>query len=107
MSVRSINHEIATQIMLQLPDEKKATLEKAINRNFWLTSAAVLENGTIKVYKEGWYIQLFGCRSSFSVFAYDRDGEFEIARKPKENKLNFLYEQAIWFQERDYEKFIK
>lgn len=44
------------------------------------------------IYKEGFYIELEGCRSKFAVFAWDRDGSFEIAeRKPDENKLSKLY----------------
>lgn len=96
------NHELAIEIIKTLSETKKETLKKALKRNFILTSSYVLSNGKITVYKEGFYLELNGTRSNFSVYANDNDGELEITRKPSENKLHKLYEQFISFNECDF-----
>lgn len=103
MKNHNINHEIAIDMINRMPDEKKNVLRKALDRNLILTSSRNLENGTMTVYKEGFYLTLEGTRCSFSVFAYDRDGEFEFTRKPREDKLNKIYKETyIKFSESDY-----
>lgn len=90
--MKSYNKEIAQEIMNKLPESKVTALRNACTRNAMLTSSYGLENMTMTIYKEGFLIQLDGCRSSFSVYAKDNDGEFEITRKPMESKLHKLYE---------------
>ena len=54
------------------------------------------------IYKEGFYLVLSGTRCSFSIFAYDKDGKLEFARKPHENKLNKIYDDSLKFSESDF-----
>lgn len=103
--MKRFQENFAGSILEEMPDGKKAVLEKALKRNFYLTSAWIMEFGKIRVYKEGWYLQLFGTRSSFSVWAFDNDGEFIYGRKPHESKLHFLYEASLHFSESDFDKF--
>lgn len=86
-----VQKPIIEMIMKALPESKKKVLYDATNRNCILTSEYLLRNGTITTYKEGWLLELVGCRSKFSVFAFDRDGEVEIGRKPISKKLNKLW----------------
>ena len=102
--MKSISYEFAKEILKTMPNDKKETLKKALNRNMILTSARILENGKITVYKEGWYLELNGCRCRFAVWAEDNDGELIIKRKPNENKLHRLYKDSIYLQEYDYEE---
>lgn len=102
----NVNKEIIFDILHKLPENKMEVLKRALERNFTLTSSYILEHGNIRVYKEGYYTTLEGTRCSFSVFAYDRDGEIEISqRKPRENKLNFIYEESLHFSESDFRDF--
>lgn len=104
---RIINKEIALEILNNLPNRKKEVLVKALNRNFILTSSYVLEQGTLAIYKEGFYLILDGTRVSFSVFAYDNDGKLIIAdRKPNDSKLRHLYDDSLNFSEPDFFKLI-
>ena len=100
----NVNKEIALEILKKLPENKKAVLEKALYRNFLLTSSYNLEFCDVTVYKEGWYLQFLGARCNFSVFAFDNDGEYIIAdRKPAENKLHKLYsDYDVRFAESDF-----
>ena len=98
------NQAIVMEMLYQMPQEKKEVLKKALERNCILTSAYVLENCTLTVYKEGWLVELSGCRSSFSVYAKDNDGEFIFMRKPNENKLHKLYSEWERMNESDYDK---
>lgn len=91
--MRKVNKEIAQEIMNMLSEQKIKVLDNACTRNLMLTSSYGLEDMTMTIYLEGWKIQLDGCRSSFSVFAKDNDGELEITRKPAESKLHKLYEE--------------
>ena len=78
--------------MAKLPEEKKATYEKACLRNYLLTSTPEMESVNLHVYKEGFCLEWIGTRCGFKVFAKDNDGELEILnRKPNENKLTKLY----------------
>ncbi len=90
--MKQFNVELAQEIMNKLPEEKKATLAKACERNLMFTSSYGLENVTMTIYLEGFHLKFEGCRSSFSVYAKDNDGELEITRKPAESKLHKLYE---------------
>ena len=86
-----INKEIAREMLLTMPAEKKTALANACRRNALLTSYYGLDHMVLTVYVEGWLLKLDGCRSSFSVYAKDNDGVLEFTRKPAESKLNKLY----------------
>lgn len=86
------NKRIAFEIVNKLEGKKRTSFLKALDRNDWLTSVWILETLSMIIYKEGFYVTFEGTRCKFSVFAYDRDGEFEIAeRKPHDSKLHPLY----------------
>lgn len=109
MTARQINKQIANDIMSNLPESKKATLSKALDRNFILTSTAVLSGCEMRIYKQGWQLNFTGTRCCFSVYANDNDGDFEITRKPSENSLNLLYTCDLTnsFNESDFESWIR
>lgn len=100
-----VNRELVTQMLNEMPEEKKVVLGKALLRNFLLTSAKVLSSCTLTVYKEGFHIRLDGTRCSFSVYAKDNDGELEFCRKPAESKLRKLYEDWGGMDEGDFDQF--
>jgi len=100
----NINYEIALDMINGMPEEKKKALRKSLERNWILTSSYIMESGYMVIYKEGFYLILNGTRCSFSVFAYDKDGEFEFARKPHENRLNKIYDDYLKFSEDDFRK---
>lgn len=102
---RKINQEIASSILHEMPLQKKQSLKNALDRNESLTSARVLSIGDITVYKEGWYLQLYGTRCQFSVYAEDNDGTLIFKRKPKEKCLDKLYKQTLYFNEHDFKEF--
>ena len=91
--MQKVNMEIARDIMGMLPTSKQIALDNACGRNFMMTSSYELENMVFTVYKEGFMIELQGCRSAFRVFAKDNDGKLEITRKPNENKLHKIYDE--------------
>lgn len=97
-----INKEIAIDMLKKMPEKRKNTFRKALDRNMYLTSAWVLTLGRMTIYKEGYYLQLYGTRSSFSVWAYDNDGRFIFSRKPLDKKLRKLYIVDIMFNEVDF-----
>ena len=99
------NRQIVAEMLTQMPEAKKATLVKALERNLILTSSWVLSSCTLTIYKEGWLVKLDGTRCSFSVFAKDNDGEYEFIRKPNENKLHKLYEEWQGMNESDFYEF--
>ncbi len=102
-----INKEIAFEIVKKLDGKKRTSFLKALDRNDWLTSVWILEELTMIIYKEGFYITFTGTRCKFSVFAYDRDGEFEIAeRKPHDSKLHPLYRTDGHTDEGDFKDFL-
>ena len=88
-----VNKDIAREIIkLVMEDNKrKITLEKALDRNFILTSSYNLEELTLEIYKEGFYLILEGTRCSYKVFARDNDGKLELIRKPR--VLNKIYSE--------------
>lgn len=89
------NNKICQAIMRQIVDamsEKKIdTFCNACNRNGYLTSHFGMSTYILDTYIEGWYFHCEGTRSSFAVWAWDRDGDLEIGRKPKEDKLRYLW----------------
>lgn len=103
--MEKVNYEIAMDMLKNMPEKKKEVLKNALSRNYYLTSNWAMEFGTMIIYKEGFLLRLEGTRCSFSVFAYDRDGELEFARKPIENCLNKLYEDDIDLSELDFFQF--
>lgn len=98
----NINYEIAIDMLNNMPEVKKQTLRKALERNLYLTSSYIMESGTMTIYKEGFLLRLNGTRCSFSVFAFDNDGELIFSRKPNEKKLNKIYDEFLKFSESDY-----
>lgn len=103
--MKTYNQSIVSDILNQMPAEKKAVLGRALDRNLILTSTRVLSSCTLTVYKEGWLVTLEGTRCSFSVFAKDNDGEYEFIRKPNESKLHKLYDDWESMDESDYYNF--
>lgn len=104
------NEEFTTMLLEAMPEEKKDVLRNALDRNLSLTSSRTLEHGQLTVFKEGWYIELEGCRSGFKVFVLDNDrfdetGDtpFKVIRKPADNKLSKLYSVSIHMWEADYD----
>ena len=67
--------KIAFEGIEGMSDKKKQTLRNALRHNNSITSAEVLENCDVTVYKEGYYFEFEGIRSSFSVYFQDNDGE--------------------------------
>lgn len=101
--MKNINKEIAIEMLSKLNGSKKETLIKALERNNMLTSTYTLSSCDMVIYKEGWFIKLTGARCSFALFAYDRDGEIELAnRKPVESKLNKIYDTWFAMDESDF-----
>lgn len=95
-----LNRLAVINTLNNMPDEKKAVLHKALQRNYSITSSYMLENGKVTIYAEGAYLQLTGVRCSFSVFV-NADGKF--TRKPNENKLTKLFEiNTMLFNENDF-----
>ena len=100
-----VNKEIAMSMLKEMPELKKDQLKKTLNRNLQFTSAYILEQGVLTIYKEGFYLKLIGIRSSFSLWAYDEDGKFVFGRKPYETKLHKIYDDLIHFELRDFDLF--
>lgn len=100
-----INREIVAEIIAKMPETKRQTLSKALDRNEILTSSRVLSGCTLTIYKEGFLVELEGTRCGFTVYANDNDGELEITRKPNENKLHKLYSEWQNMNEDDYRGF--
>ena len=88
-----VNKEIAKEIIKKVIEDnkRKTTLENALDRNFMLTSSYNLEDLTLEIYKQGFYLILKGARCYYKVFAKDNDGKLELVRKPK--KLDFIYSE--------------
>ena len=100
----NICYEMAYRMLDEMPECKAEVLCKALDRNLILTSCSVLSSGYLYTYKEGWLLKLEGTRCSFSVFAYDNDGELLFSRKPKESSLHLLYSKWLTFNECDYDR---
>lgn len=91
--MKNVNKEIVREIIAMVMEDakRKTTLEKALDRNFILTSSYNLEELTLEIYKEGFYLILEGTRCSYKVFARDNDGKLELIRKPR--VLNKIYSE--------------
>ena len=100
-----VNREIVAEILQKMPENKKETLRKALDRNLILTSSRVLSCCEMTIYKEGWLVELTGTRCKFSVFAKDNDGQYEFIRKPNKDKLHKLYSESQMMNEDDYRNF--
>lgn len=96
--------KFSLDILEGMPARKKNVLGNALERNSALTSTKTLEHGTMRVYKEGFYLVLNGTRCSFSIWEGDDDDGFKYGRKPTDRKLNFLHEVSLHFYETDYSK---
>lgn len=96
---KQVNKEIAIDILQSLTPQQKVQLEKALDRNEALTSTFGLPFGTLRVYKEGWYLTCEGTRSQFSAWCSDNDGTLVPGRKPNERTLSFLYEDSLTFND--------
>ena len=103
--MKKVNRDIMQEMIHTMPEPKKMVLSKALDRNEILTSARVLSSVTMKVYREGWYLQMDGTRCSVGVWCFDRDGELVHGRKPREASLHLLYEDWLNASESDYEGF--
>lgn len=103
MNMEKVNIEIVKEILKTMPQTKKEQLKKALIRNFNLTSSYNLEDCTLTIYKEGFYLELNGARSSFKVFAKDDDGKLIITRKPQ--NISKLYFETKKMNESDFIKF--
>ena len=91
--MRQINKEIAKEMFNGMSDHKAQVLEAARRRNGILTSTFDLENVTLTIYKEGFYLEMTGCRSRFALWCFDRDGELVEGRKPAEKSLHKIYSE--------------
>ena len=91
-----INIEITKEIVKKVMADasRKQTLEKALLRNYTLTTVYDLESVILEVYKEGYYLILSGTRCEYKVYAKDNDGELELTRKPNKDKLHLLYKDS-------------
>lgn len=98
--------DFTLELLKNMPEDKRETLRAAIRRTALLTSEFNLQNTNVSIYKEGYYITAEGCKSKWSMFVRDNDGEFEYIRKPNENTLHYLYN--VWFSGMtiDYYKYI-
>lgn len=91
MTIKEVANMTVEMIFDAMPEEKKEVFRNACYRNLLLTSDYGLYFSQLTVYKEGFYWKADGTRSGFAVFAKDNDGELEIIRKPKEDKLHRLW----------------
>lgn len=98
MKIKEIANMTVEMIFEAMPENKKEVFRNACIRNNILTSYYGLDFSELTVYKEGFYWSASGTRSGFAVFAKDNDGELDIIRKPKENKLHRLW-GYMWMNE--------
>lgn len=87
-----VNYELAKEMLDNMPTEMRRRLSKTLYRNSCFTSSMHLPRPSMRVYKEGWYIEAEGCQCHFAMWVGDNDGEYVYGRKPAEKKLHFLYE---------------
>lgn len=84
--------EMTVEMMVEaMPESKLQVFRNACCRSAILTSYYGLGFSTLTIYKEGYYLEMQGCRSGFAVFVKDMDGELEVTRKPKDSKLSRLW----------------
>ena len=89
--MKGISKQIAKIMLEGIRNEKKIGLVRACERNEILTSYYGLEEAVLTIYREGFYLEPIGCRSSLLFGAGDDDGELVEGRKPAERKLMKLY----------------
>lgn len=82
---------VLEELFSRMPDKKVISAWRTCYRNLCFTSEFVPEHCHLEVYKEGWYFVAEGCQCRFSVWAFDRDGEFEFGRKPDKRKLHLIW----------------
>ncbi len=92
------DYEMIRDIINGMPEGKKEQLRSTLERNYLLTTCYDLPMVEIRTYIEGWQVILSGTKCRFSIWAFDRDGEFEYGRKPVEKKLHLLHGEygATW-----------
>lgn len=83
--------DIVRMMFDAMDDKKKYAYEEACARVSYLTSHYGMSRYTLSTYKEGWYFETEGCRTQYKAWAFDNDGEMIIGRKPKEDKLHFIW----------------
>lgn len=102
--MKNINYSLAHDMVRMLTGKKREQLKNQLLRNFQLTSTYALSDVTLVIYKEGYEMILNGCRASFSCFFYDNDGTLTLAtRKPKADKLSWLYNDGFKVSEDFYD----
>jgi hypothetical protein len=94
---QEIMQEIMQMIVDAMSEEKKEAFRNACARNAYFTSHYGMSRYTMSVYKQGYYFTCEGTRSGFSIWAWDRDGEIVIGRKPKKEKLDFLWGDSFLY----------
>lgn len=100
---REFFKEFTMDMLRAMPEEKKNVLRNACRRSAYLTSYYGLSIQTVETYKEGWYIKFEGCRSGFSAWIGDNDGEFVFGkRKPK--NISYLHNFNPNLSENDFAK---
>ena len=92
----NIEHDAICQSIMEMfveamGEKKKNTFCNACDRNGYLTSHFGMSWYTLSTYKEGWYFECGGTRCAFAVWAWDRDGEMEIGRKPNKDNIHFIW----------------
>lgn len=101
--MKKVNKDMVKTILNEMPDEKKAVLRKALERNMILTSARVMSWAELEIYKQGFYLKLDGTRCKFNVWADDNDGELVFRRKPNSDKLDLIYTDSGQMAESDFD----
>ena len=112
VSEKYIRHNaVATNIvrmMFDAMDEKKRTqYDEACSRVLYLTSHYGMSRYTLSTYIEGWYFKCEGCRTQYTAWAFDNDGEMIIGRKPNESKLHFIWSHTFYNNPIDMRKLQK
>lgn len=98
------NMEIIKDMLESLPTYKLDQLERALDQNFHYTGTRILETAELEVYKQGFRLLLFGCRTSFRCVFSDSDGELHfVTAKPHGWEL--LYTDSGHMSESDFFEF--
>jgi len=91
----AICREIVEMMFDAMTEEKRTAYKNACARNCYLTSHYGMSSYNLTTYKEGWHFVCDGCRTHYSAWAYDNDGELIIGRKPNEEKLNMIWSHTF------------
>ena len=74
----------------EMPTSKKKNFNMAATRNLYLTSEYTLRNARFTVYKEGWYIEMEGCRSRLLAMRQTMTGSLYLPENRTQiNCINF------------------